>query len=68
MVHLWLVFTVGAEPLPEERNRIETHDVDTSVGQVENDAEHGVKDQRVTEVQIPLELVERGPHPCVVFG
>ena len=67
-VRLRLVLAVGAEPLPEERRGIESQDVDAVVGQREHHAEHGPEHLRVGPVEVPLELVERRPHPLVGLG
>ena len=68
LVHLGLVLAVGAEALPQEGHRVEPHDVNALVGEVEDDAEHRFEHSRVAVVEIPLELIERGPHPGLLLG
>ena len=64
-MRLGLVLAVGAQPLPQERRRVEPDDVDAVVGQREQHAEHRAEDLGVGPVEVPLELVERRPHPLV---
>ncbi len=63
-MHLRLVLTIGALPLPEERRSIDADDVDATVGDGEHRGEHRLEHLRIAPVEIPLEGVERRPHPA----
>ena len=63
VVHLGLVLAVGAEALPDERRGVQPQHLDPPVGQPAHDPEEGAEDLGVGVVQVPLELVERRPHP-----
>ena len=64
-VDLGLVLAVGAQPLPHERDRVQPQHLHAGVGQEEHDL--GVLEQHlgVGPVDVPLEGVERRPHPAV---
>ena len=63
-VRLGQVFAVGSHLLPHKRHCIHAKHLYPLIGQIEDDVEHFAKDGRVAIVQIPLVIVERGPHPC----
>ncbi len=64
-VHLGLALAVGAEALPQEGDGIQAQHVDAAVGQVEDDRRVLAQHRGVAPVDVPLELVERRPHPAL---
>ena len=60
---LRLVLTVRSDPLPGEGHGIEAQHVDAQVGEEAHDIEHLDEDVGIGVVQVPLECVERRPHP-----
>ena len=66
LVDLRLVLAVGAEPLPQERDRVQPQDVDADVREPEHRL--GDRDEHlgVGVVEVPLEAVEGRPHPAPV--
>ncbi len=65
LVNLGLVLAVGPQPLPQKRRRVEAQHVDADLGQIEHRLGHRHEHFGVRVVEIPLEGVERGPHPAV---
>ena len=64
LVDLGLVLAVGALALPQERHRVEPQHVDAGRGEVEHRLGHRPEDRGVGVVEVPLEVVERRPHPA----
>ena len=60
-----LILTVGSEPLPDERDRIQAEDVHSLVRQPADELDELVEHLGVGPVEVPLVLVEGGPHPRV---
>ncbi len=67
-VHLGQVLAVGALALPQERHGVEAQHVDTEVGEAEHDGQHLEQDVGVRPVEVPLVVVEGGPHPLFGVG
>ena len=65
LVHLRLVLAVGAQPLPQERDRVEPEHLDAHVGQGQDDVGELAQHGGVRPVEVPLVVVERRPHPRV---
>ena len=59
----WEVLTTRAFHLPDERGRIEAKSGDPQVRKKPHLGGHGGQHTRVAIVQIPLIVMERGPHP-----
>ena len=64
-VHLGLVLAVGAEPLPEERDRVEPQHLDAGVGEEQDDVGVLLEHIGVGPVEVPLPFVERRPDPAL---
>ena len=60
------VLARGAELLPDEGDGVHPQDLHALVGQEEHLSGHGPEDFRVGVVQVPLDGVERSPHPPAV--
>ena len=54
---------VRADLLPQERHRVQAHDVGALVGPEQDDVDHLDEDGRVAIVEIPLVVVEHRHHP-----
>ena len=63
-VDLGLVLGVGAEPLPQEGDRVEPQTVDAAIGQEQGDVGELAEHLGVRPVEVPLPRVERGPDPA----
>ena len=63
VVDLWLGLARGAQLLPDERHGVQAQHLGPLVRQEQHFRGHGVEDVRVGVVEVPLEAVERGPHP-----
>jgi hypothetical protein len=63
LVSFWLVLAVGAQALPDERDRVEPQNLHAGVGDEQHLLGHRTEDRRVGVVQIPLEAVEGRPDP-----
>ena len=59
-VDLRQIAAVGAESLPDIRNRVKTDDINTVVAEIEHICRHIIEDDRVAVIQIPLIRVEAG--------
>ena len=57
------VLAIGAQPFPDERHRVESQDFHPLVRKKQHLLHHPAEDLGVFVVQIPLIIVERGPHP-----
>ena len=63
LVRFWLVLAVGAQVLPDERDRVEPQNLYPAVGDEQHLLSHSAEDRGVGVVQIPLEAVEGRPDP-----
>src|SRR5215471_7262462 len=62
-----LILAIRAHPLPDKRDRIESENFDSLVGQKENDVGEFKKHLRILPTHIPLIVVERCPNPTAHF-
>ena len=62
-----LVLAIGAQIFPQERDGIETEDINPDVGQEKHLFKHGFKHGGVAVVEVPLEVVEGCPGPFLDF-
>ena len=61
------VAAVGAESLPDIRNRVKTDDINTVVAEIQHICRHIIKDDRVAVIQVPLIRVEAGHNDFLSF-
>ena len=64
LVDLGLVLAVRAHALPQERHGVQAQHVDAGRGEPEHRLGHRAEHGGVRVVEVPLELVERRPHPA----
>ena len=61
------VFAACAHLLPNKGNGVHAQNINAQVGKEHHFACHGAEHPRIAVIQIPLEGIERRPHPASVF-
>ena len=61
------IFAVRTQLFPNERHRIHAQNIHAQIGNEHHLARHRAEHPRIAVIQIPLERIERRPHPATVW-